>query len=100
MDNSLAAGLIFSSSMIRLKFDGTCLTQGKQSNFITIESLYQYQIYIKVKFMTIWLGINFTSESYFFAAAKLTKNADLDKYSYSLCRIGFDARSFFFIVKY
>ena len=35
-----------------------------------------------------------------FAAAKLTKDADPDKYKYSDYGIGFDARGFFFFVKW
>ena len=44
--------------------------------------------------MIIWLGTNFTLESSLFAAVKLTKNADYDKYSFYWCGIGFDVCPF------
>ena len=38
-----------------------------------------------------------TLENYLFGALTLTKNADIDKYKYSGCGIGFDRKGDFFI---
>ena len=35
---------------------------------------------------------DFASENYLLAAVKLTRTGYLDKYKYSICDIGFDAR--------
>ena len=43
--------------------------------------------------MAKYLNIDFNLKSCLFGAVKLTKNADLDKYSYSGYGIGFDSRS-------
>ena len=45
--------------------------------------------------MTILCFTDFPLESSLFEAFKLIKNADPDKYSYSECGIGFDAREKF-----
>ena len=39
--------------------------------------------------------IDYILKDFLFGAVKLTKNADLDKYKYSGCSIGFDLRSEF-----
>ena len=53
--------------------------------------------------LNIWscdLGTDFTLKDCLFGDAKLTKNADPDKYSYSGHSIGFNSRSLFLILNF
>ena len=43
----------------------------------------------------MYLNSDFTLKDCLFGAAKLAKNADPDKYVYTVCGIGFDSRSEF-----
>ena len=51
--------------------------------------------------LDIWSGdlnADFTLDDYLFGAAKLTKNTDPDKYSYSAYAIGLNSRPVFFVL--
>ena len=85
-DNSLAPALSYFGNKTRVKFDGSCLKQDK----ITF-------IHGKIVNICIAYEINLwdrgyddypTLENYLFAAVKLVKNVDIDKYSRQ--GIGFD----------
>ena len=80
------------NSKIRVRFSGSCLKQG-DIIFTPINAVNVYIVYE----LDAWsrdLNGKFTLKGCLFRAVKLTKNADLDKYSYCGYGIGFDSRSF------
>ena len=89
-DNSLTPALNYYGTKTRVKFTGSCL---KQSN---ISYTCGKVVYIYIVFQ---LGApsshnnDPTLKNCLFGAVTLTKNADIDKYGYSGCGIGFDRRS-------
>ena len=91
-DNSLNPLIGYVNDKIRLKFNGSCLKQPKLS--------YTHGKVINV-YIDYELGASSshnnhpTLKHYLFGAVTLTKNADLGKYGYSGCEIGFDRRSRF-----
>ena len=78
-------------SKVRVKFNKGCL---KQSNKLTYDYGHRVNFYIVYD-----LGTSSSNDSdptlknCLFGAATLTKNADLEKYEYSGCAIGFDRRT-------
>ena len=91
-DNSLNPLIDYVNDKIRLKFNGSCLKQPKLS--------YTHGKVINV-YIVYELGASSSHnndpilKNYLFGAVTLTKNADIDKYGYSGCEIGFDRRSRF-----
>ena len=92
-NNSLTPALdYYDTSKIRVKFSRSCLKLDKrtinQKNVVNICIVYE-------------LGASSSNnndpaiKNCLFGAATLTKNADIDKYRYSGCGIGFDRRSSF-----
>ena len=91
-DNSLSPTLSYYDTKTRVKFTGSCLEQSKIS-------------YTHGKVVNIYIVYELgASSSHFndptlknclFGAVTLTKNADIDKYGYSGCGIGFDRRGSF-----
>ena len=92
-DDSLTPTMnYYYASRTRVKFTGSCLKQPKisynHSNIVNIYTVYELGA----------SGSNnsdLTLKNYLFGAVALTKNADIAKYGYSSCRIGFDRRSSF-----
>ena len=81
-------------SKIRIKFDGSFLNWFPQiilhGNIVNI--------YIVYEITSDYKDINYpTLENCLFWSVKLTKNADIDKYGYSGCGIGFDRETSFSI---
>ena len=79
-------------SKVRVKFTGSCLKQPKLS--------YTHGKVVNI-YIVYELGASSshnndpTLKNCLFGAVTLTKNADIDKYGYSGCEIGFDRRSRF-----
>ena len=91
-DNSLKPLTDYVGNKIRLKFNESCLKQPKlYCNRGTVVNIY----------MAYELGASGSNDSHptlrncLFGAITLGKNADIDKYRYSGCEIGFDKRSSF-----
>ena len=89
--NTVALGMIFSGTKIRVKFDVSCLKQGK----ITFKHKITLNLHIvyEINYWSYDLGTSFTLGDSLFWAVKLTKNGDTAKYYYSEYGIGFDAHS-------
>ena len=84
----------FDMSKTRIKFGGSLLNQFPLSiihgKIVNIYIIYEISDYIN--------DSNYpTIENCLFWSVKLTKNADIDKYGYSRCGIGFDRKGFFSI---
>ena len=81
-NNSLSPKLVWmNNSRIKLEFEGSCLKQDKAS-FIPSNVVNLYTAYE----LNTWsqdLNAEFTVKDCLFGAAKLTKNANPNKYSYS-----------------
>ena len=91
-DNSLNPLIGYVNDKIRLKFNGSCLKQPKLS--YTLGKV--INVYIVYELGAFSSHNNHpTLKHYLFGAVTLTKNADLGKYGYSGCEIGFDRRSRF-----
>ena len=92
-DNSLTPLIDHYGSKVRVKLNGGCL---KQSDKLTYNYGAKVNIYIVYGF-----GASGSSNSdptlknCLFGAVTLTKNADIEKYGYSVYRIEFDRRSSF-----
>ena len=77
----------YDMSKIRIKFDGSFLNRFPP----TILHGNIVNIYIVYEITSDYKDINYpTLENCLFGSVKLTKNADIDKYGYSGCGIGFD----------
>ena len=76
---------------MRVKFNVDFLKQDK----ITYNHGPRVNIYIVHRLTPAVKDFNVTLENRLFGAVKLTKNADIDKYKYSECGIGFDSRGSF-----
>ena len=77
----------YDMSKIRIKFDGSFLNRFPP----TILHGNIVNIYIAYEITSDYKNINYpTLENCLFGSAKLTKNADIDKYGYSVYGIGFD----------
>ena len=80
--------MIFSSTKIRVKFDGSCLNEEKiifnYKNIINLRIVHQINLWSHGQ------GADFTLESFLFALFELTENVDPDKYSDSRYSAGFD----------
>ena len=91
-NDSLAPTLSYVGSKIRVKFNGSCLKQDK----ITYNRGTIMNIYIVYELSS---NLNYTQyvalENCMFGAVKLTINADISKYKYSGCGIGFDGHGAF-----
>ena len=91
-DNSLNPTLSYYDTKIRVKFTGGCLKQPKIS--------YTHRKVVNI-YIVYELGAsssynsNTTLKICLFGAVTLTKNADIDKYGYSVYGIGFDRRGSF-----
>ena len=83
----------YDTNKIRVKFDGGCLKQDQgtllHGGIVNIYIVYEISKKINISDYP-------TLENCLFRAAKLTKNADIDKYGYSGYGIGFDRRGIFF----
>ena len=91
-DNSLAPELSYYDYIIRLKFTGSCLKQSK----IAYSNKKAVNIYIVYELGASTSNINDpTLKNCLFGAVNLTKYADIDKYGYFGCGIGFDRRGSF-----
>ena len=91
-DNSLTPELNYYGTKTRVKFNGSCLQQSKISYTHSII----VNIYIVYEFGASSSHNNDpTLKHFLFGAATLTKNADIDKYTYSGYGIGFNRRSSF-----
>ena len=84
------------NSRMRVRFKGSYLKQYKVTftpkNVVNLFTVYELDR------LPENLNAEFTLKNCFFGAAKVTKNADPDKYSYSRCGIGFSFT--FFISKF
>ena len=83
------------NSRVRLQFTGSCLKEDKAP--FTPNSLVDLYIFYELNICSQDLNAEFTLKDCLFWAAKLTKNANPNKYFYSGCGIGFDSRSLFSI---
>ena len=89
-DNSLTPMIDYYVSKVRVKFNKICL---KQPNKLTYDYGRKLNIYIVYE-----LGASSSNDSdptlknCLFGAVTLTKNADIEKYGYSVYGIGFDRR--------
>ena len=94
-NKSFSPKLVWYNSKIKLKFNGSCLKQGK-STFIpknVVNLFVVYELYT-------WsrdLNTDFTLKTCFLGAVSLTRNADTDNYKYSGYGIGFYPKSRFTI---
>ena len=91
-DNKLSPALSYIGTKTRVKFVGSCLKQDKitfpHGKIVNIYIVYELRFSDSIN--------NYpTLENCLFAAVKLTKNADIDKYKYSGYGIGFDRRETF-----
>ena len=87
--NIFALELINNYTLRKVKFKGICW---KQVHFLYKNVL---NLYISYK-LDIWskdFSPDFTLGNHLFGAIKLIKINDPDKYAYSTCGVGFDARS-------
>ena len=82
----------YDTNKIRVKFDGGCLKQDQgtllHGGIVNIYIVYEISKKINISDYP-------TLENCIFRAAKLTKNADIDKYGYSGYGIGFDRHGSF-----
>ena len=89
-DNNLAPALNYVGTKTRVKFAGSCLKQDK----ITYTHGKIVKIYIVYE-INLW-NYTYTDDptlrNSLFGAVKLVKNADIDKFKYSGCGIGFDMK--------
>ena len=88
-DNSLTPILNYYGTKTRVKFTGSCLKQSKISyNHRKVVNIYiVYELGKSNSYIT-----DPTIKYCLFGAVILTKNADIDKYSYSGYGIGFDRK--------
>ena len=97
-DNCFAPSLNYIGNTVRVKFVGSCLKQDK-TTFIHTKTV---NIYIINEISVSNRGYkNYdypTLENCLLDAARLTKNADVDKYKYSGYGIGFERRGNFLVV--
>ena len=91
-DNSLIQALSYYGIKTRVKFTGSCLKQSK----ISYTHGKVINIYIVYELGASSSHVNDpTLKNCLFGAVTSTKNADIDKYRYSGCGIGFDRRGSF-----
>ena len=76
------------NSRIRLKFEGSCLKQEDTAPFSPNDIANLFTVY-ELDSWPSHLNTDFALDDYLFGFAKLIKNADPDKYSYSGYGIGF-----------
>ena len=92
-DNSLTPLIDHYGTRIRLKFNKSCL---KQLNKLSYDYGHRVNIYIVYELGASGSNDNDpTLKNGLFGAVILTKNADIEKYGYSGCGIGFERRSSF-----
>ena len=91
-DNSLTPTLSYYDTKARVKFSGSCLKQPKipytQGKVVKIYIVYELNA-------SSSHNNDPTLKNCLFGAVTLTKNADIDKYGYSVYGIAFDRRSSF-----
>ena len=79
--------LSFYGTKTKVEFNGSCLKQDKvtyhHGKMVNIYSVYEISKNYSISSYP-------TLENCFFGAVSLTKNADIDKYKYGGCAIGFD----------
>ena len=90
-NHRLTPELIHCGTKTRVLFYGTCLKQDK----ITYAHGSIVNIYIVYELSSNLNNFDPALESCLFGTVKLTKNADIDKYKYSIYGIGFDASGSF-----
>ena len=83
------------STKIQVKFDGSSLQQDKVT--FTLRAVLYFYIFYKIDLQPYYAGADFALVNSSFGAAKVTKNAGLDKYSYSEYGIGFDVLAKFIV---
>ena len=94
---SLSPSINYVGNKIRVKFTGSCLKQPK----ISYTHGKVVNIYIVYELGASSSNVNDpTLKKCLFGTVTLTKNADIDKYKYSGCGIGFDRIFNFFIYKW
>ena len=83
--------ILYNNDRIKLKLSKNRLKQDKA----TYKHGPIVNIYIVHELISSAINIGITLHNCLFGAVKLTKNADIDKYKYSGCGIGFDSRESF-----
>ena len=91
-DNSLNPELNYYGTKTRVKFTGSCLKQS--SHILTHKKIVNIYIVYELAASSSHTS-DPTVKNCLFGAVTLTKNADIEKYKYSGCAIGFDRRSSF-----
>ena len=86
MDYTLRPQLSYFGTKARVEIRGSCFKQDK----ITFNHKKIVNIYIVYELDKIYVKNSPTLVNCLFGAVSLTKNADIDKYNYSGCGIGFD----------
>ena len=91
-DNTFTREIEYYGTKARVKFGGSCLKQSKISyNYGKVVNIYVvYELGESKSYIT-----DPTIKYCLFGAVTLTKNADIDKYSYSGYGIGFDRKGSF-----
>ena len=82
--------LVYDNARIKLNFSGDLLKQDKITYSLGIVN-----IFVVYRLAPRTNNSDVTLENCPFDAVKLTKNADIDKYKYSGCGIGFDSKGSF-----
>ena len=91
-DSNFAPTFVDHHLLPDMNFNGHCLIKSNISIPKKVVNLYiSYTLSPQLRY----LNIDFTLGNCLFGSAKLTKNADLDKYNYTCYGIGFDSRSEF-----
>ena len=94
-NNSLASAVNYINTKTQVKFDDSCLKQGKVT-FIHKKVDNIFLVY-EINLLPFNVGKDFAFKGSLFWAVKLTKIADPDKYKYSGHGTGFDARARFLL---
>ena len=95
-NKSLSPKLVWHSSKTKLKFTGSCLKQEDNAAYTPSNVVDLYIVY-ELDSRSQDLNPKLSLRDCLFGNIKITKNADLNKYSYSGYGIGFDSRSLFWI---
>ena len=94
LDNNLVSTFVDPHLLLDMDFNGDCLIKSDISIRTKVINLHiSYTLGPQLGN----LNINFTLVNCLFRSVKLNKNADIGKYKYSGCGIGFDSRSDFYL---
>ena len=94
LDNNLVSTFVDPHLLLDMDFNGDCLIKSDISIRTKVINLH---ISYTLDPQLGNLNINFTLVNCLFRSVKLNKNADIGKYKYSGCGIGFDSRSDFYL---